>query len=64
MGYAWEHVPRPVIACQLDEHGGEKEKRHYELFRALTAELQEAIKMVAAKPQYAEIISYTFFDGE
>lgn len=64
MGWAWEHVPRPVVACKLDEHGGEKEQRHRELFRAMAAELEAAIKVVAAKPEYAEIIGYTFFDGE
>ena len=64
MGYAWEHVPRPVIACKLDEHGGELEQHHDALFRAMGADLEAAIREVARKPEYAEIIGYTFFDGE
>ncbi len=51
-----------MIACQLDEHAGEKEQRHLELFRALTAELEAAIKEIAGKPEYAEIIGYTYFE--
>lgn len=45
----------------LDEHGGEKEKRHAKLCKKFADELDAAIQVIAAKPEYAEIISYTSF---
>lgn len=62
MGYSWEHVPHSSIALRLDEHGGDKEQRHQQLAGQMKAELEAAVKAIAAKPEYAEIIGYTDFE--
>jgi hypothetical protein len=62
MGWCCVHVPEGKIVLRLSEHGGEKEKRHQRLCEKMVAELDAAIKAIAEKLEYAEIILYTDFD--
>ena len=61
MGFRWEHPPYGVIACQLDEHGGEQEQQDAELYGRLAAEIHKALAEIVAKPEYDRIISWHDF---
>lgn len=58
MGWRWEHPPYTSVACKLNEHGGEREQQHEQMYGRLAAELDKAIREIAAKPEYAEIVAW------
>lgn len=43
------------VYARLDEHGGEKEERHAELWADLVARAKLALGEIADDPKYAEI---------
>jgi hypothetical protein len=54
MGYEWRKFD-PDLHAQLDEHGGEKEKRDQRLWDELEAECTAAVRKIATDPKYADL---------
>ncbi|HXC83858.1 MAG TPA: hypothetical protein VNV62_18575 [Trebonia sp.] len=52
------YEPRFYVACRVDAHGGERQERGERLYEQFVTEIDEAIKAIVAKPEYAEINPY------
>jgi phage gpG-like protein len=52
------YEPRFYVACRMYARGGKRQKQGERLYEQFVTEIDEVIKVIIAKPEYAQINPY------